>query len=472
MPGSDEITTYLVGPGAPGQKTLKTGTFRLPPPTGGDDTAMIAAVVNEAQAAGSGIVKAGPYDYKFTTVPVSANNIVIEGTGDMGDTGTSFRKTNATGYGFTFTGQNSGLRNLMIRQDPTVTVPTAGGAASFTNCFEPLVENVRIADTYNGVLFQSCLNARVQGSIWLLNTFGDFGLQINGGSGIINRLDFDCGYQIDPTGKRHGARPASTALVAGDTYTNNGLIFQVRLAGTTAAGAGPTTVPGTTVLNSRTTDVVDGTATVRFVGRVNTWLDFAAGGGWTLQSAALLNGGTAIKSTSDSSNWLFVGHVEIDHPYNDGVELVRGSGFYFGSRSWVSSSLQGNGVRVRSTYKGETSLGGGRIFGNALNGIDMEAGARIVNIHDMQIGCNGTLTANTYAGILVRDGSTRFNIHDNMVGDTHTVISNTQQYGISLLGATSDKFKVKGNYVGGNVSGGVNSGYTPGASRIVAENWT
>ncbi len=394
---------------------------------GGDDTTGLQAAIDAAELTG-GIVRLEPKSYRYTALNITANNVVIEGMGDMGDTGTVLVKTSTTGDGVTVTAQNSGLRNLMMTQLSSGAPATADYAIKFDDCFAPILENVRIQDMYNGVRIEGSYETRIQGTLWLRGLFGTVGLDVDGNSGYAQRVIADNPYQQATEGKSHAARQTSHAYVVGDTYTNNSLIFQVTGAGTSSGGGGPTTVPGTTVANARTTDVTDGTATVRFVGRLMTWIHGGSSvAGFTVLTCALLNGHRAFRQ--DGGNWWFFGHAEFDHQWTNAISLATGSGFHTTANFWLSSVFTSYGISIDATYGGDIQIPGGIIFGTADSGILLQPGPVDVVFSGITFDTIGGLSA-LLCGVAGSSGPKHFKFVNNRVKDSPR--------GVTFLGSPTD----------------------------------
>jgi len=422
-----------------------------------DDTAAIAAAITAASASG-GVVKFAAKEYCYTALTISSNNVVLEGTGDMGDTGTVLSKTSTTGDGITITSQNSGVRNLMLRQKSAGAPATAGYAIKYNGCFCGFYENLRIADMYDGVRVTGCFEFRGQGTLWLRGMFGTVGLDVDGISGFAQRVIADNPYQAATEGKSHAARQTSHAYVVGDTYTNNGIIFQVTGAGTSSSGGGPTTVPGTTVANATTTNVTDGTATVRFIGRTIDWIKCGSSvGGFTVQTCAVLNGYRAFRQTG--GNWFFFNHLEFDHQWKDAVSLEGGSGFR-ATNVWISSVFTGEGITVGAGYSGDMHVIGGRLFGGAGKAILLQPGPVNCHFSNLNIG--------TWAGTF---GFCTGDVAG--VGPKHWSLTNSRlegcSYGIAILAADTDYFVVTGNDVQGNSTQGIVDGSTA-KNKVIRDN--
>ncbi len=392
-----------------------------------DDTAAIQAAIDDAEQSG-GVVWFPPLEFCFTSLTVTANGVVLTGAGDMADTGAVLVKTTTTGDGVTVTAQNSGLRNLMIRNLSSGAAPTSGYAAKFDDCFAAILENVRIVDSYNGVRVEGSYEMRIQGTLWLRGLFGTVGLDVDGNSGFAQRVIADNPYYTGTEGKQHRARVAGAPIVAGDTYTNSGLIFQCTGAGTLDAGAGPAVVPGTTVANSRTTDVTDGTATVRFVGRLINWI---RGGstvaGFTVQTCAVLNGYRAFRQ--EGGNWWFFGHAEFDHQWSNAVSLATGSGFRTTSNFWLSSVFTSYGISIDATYSGDIDIPGGRIFGTADSGIILQPGPVEVRFDGITFDTCAGLSA-LLCGVTGSTGPRHFKFTNNLVKNCDR--------GVTFLGSPTD----------------------------------
>jgi hypothetical protein len=332
------------------------------------------------------------------------------------------------------------IRNLCIRGLSSAAPHSSGVALLLTGSFAPKVENVHVTEMYDGVKVDGCYEASFEGRLWLRNLFGVKGLEVVGNSGVAERIIADNPYQQGTDSKVHRARVAGAAIVAGDTFTNNGLIFQCTANGNLDAGGGPTTVPGTTIANARTTNVTDGTATVRFIGRLIDWIYGGASvAGFTVQSCALLHGSKGFRQ--DGGNWWHFNHFEIDHPWTHGMHLSNGTGLRASGQSWMSSIFTGDGVLVDTGYDGDMHMAGARIFGAAGRGVLLQPGPVDCYFERLTIDTCGGL-AGFLAGAAAGAGPKHFAIRNSRVKNCN--------FGIAALSSDADYFHVTGNDCEGN----------------------
>jgi hypothetical protein len=358
-----------------------------------DDTVAIQAAIDACKAAGGGVVKLRAAPYLVSALSVSgAEGVVIEGTGDIGNVDTTTRgsillKSGTTGFALTFsTCQSSGARSLIVQQLESGATPTAGGGITFESCIFCFTDNIRCSETYDGLVLNSVLEFRGQGYTCFRDLFGVACLQLKGasGSGYFVRVASDVHKQSEDTlpGQTHGPRQAATAYTLGSTFTNSGLMFQCTVAGTTGAGGGPTTMPGTTVANARSTNVTDGTATFRFVRRLLKGIEMQTGGGWTVMSCAMLNCDVGIEQSG--GNWFFVQHAEIDHAYLHAISLTGGTGFR-ATHFWGGSTYD-NGIEIGAGYTGPASIISSRVSGCiTTSGIVIRGGPQRISLIDVEI---------------------------------------------------------------------------------------
>ncbi len=193
-----------------------------------------------------------------------------------------------------------------------------------------------------------------------------------------------------------------------------------------------------------------------------------------IDKSALINGAFGFRMR-DSANtgdsypiWAFCWDVETDHPIVAGAALTGGEGF-FSNGSWYGSTLNGNGVLIDSTYRGEVFVGGGtRIYGNAQHGILLQAGPSEVVISGCFLGANSTSAIGTFHGIAVADSASGFIISNNVIGPNAQNVSGYQGRGIAIGNGCSG-FNVFGNDLRGNVNAeGLVIGTSPSAYNAFA----
>jgi hypothetical protein len=237
----------------------------------------------------------------------------------------------------------------------------------------------------------------------------------------------------------------------------NNWVWQVTASGTSggSAPAAPTTT------NWYYTPVANGSAYVQAVCSTNlTWILMDSyANSLTGVGVVLINGCTGFKMV-DSANtgssypsWAFFYDLETDHCFYSGASLEAGLGFHTDG-SYIGSSLTGNGVNLTSAWKGEVTIQGTRIFGNAQHGILLDAG--VTSKFGDNIVCeNSIASSGSYNGITVGSNISNFTITNNSVGLTPPSTSNTQSYGIYVNSGSSDYYIIQGN-LGQGTTGNIN----------------
>jgi hypothetical protein len=392
---------------------------------------------------------------------------VIEGVGSFTG-GTTLRFNNATGDCITFsTSGHQAIRHCYISANIR---RTSGFAIKFTgNCFQPMIEDVRIDYHYNGVWVNACADALIR-TLRCRYMLGTVGVQIKGtdASNGVYGCSLD-GYNCDnpyPTGA-YGAVVAwatSTAYTANQITSVNSNIYQCTTSGTSAgAGSGPSGIPGTGTDDAFSTTITDGTAVWKFVCSSSlTWLlqDSYAYSCSLNGEAALINGAygfrmtDAVASGTSYPMWFNSDNLEIDHPFYLCVDLSGGEGFY-GSQGWWGSCLTGSGVVAQTTYRGEVSIDGGtRIHGNAENGLLWQAGPVGLNVANSFFALNSQESSGTYHQINLAASSTDVTITGNTLGLSP---QGTGQAGYGVYGGAGvARVTITGNNLTGNVTGGTN----------------
>lgn len=134
-----------------------------------------------------------------------------------------------------------------------------------------------------------------------------------------------------------------------------------------------------------------------------------------------------------------------------------------------NESVAGRGITGFGTVTGGLTMTGGRVWKNALDGIQLppKDGAG-VTLQGVKVNGNGVKAANTYAGILVPAGLKGAVIQGCFAG-TDAGGGGTQKYGINIVGGADD-FAVTGNILRGNGTAGLFNGAGTGPSKIVANN--
>lgn len=443
---------------------------------GANTTAMNAAIAAANSAKCPIVLPAGTLQLNALNA-LQGNSVVLEGRGLFGGTTLSFN--NSTGDCITLSQMgHMGLRNVHI----TAAVRRTSGYAIATanSPFKPTVESVRIDYHWNGINVASGSNIKLD-KIAMRYMHGDLGVNVRGANAatgvyglVIAQLDCDNPYPVFYGPVRTWA--ASTAYTAGEIISVNGRIYQCSTGGTSASsGTGPNAVPGAGPIDAFNSTVTDGTAQWRFVCRTGlTWVvQDSFSYSCSVSDSTLINGGYGyiMRDTSNTGTsfpmWFNSIGMEVDHPFDNCVALLRGEGFY-ASQAWWGSSLQARGILIDSTYRGEVSVGeGSRIVGNWLDGVLVQAGPTQVVIANNFIGLNSQASLGTHHGIALAASVTDITITGNHIGRTPQG-NGRQGLGISI-GAGGARRIVTGNNLTGNHTGGTDD-TTNSGSVIFANN--
>ena len=269
---------------------------------------------------------------------------------------------------------------------------------------------------------------------------------------IVNDLIADNPYKHATRNNGMKTYAASTAFAEGDIIQGQGgKIYQVHTAGTTGTGG---------VAPYGLGDTVDGTVRWRFISGPISWILLDSYGySLVIDKAACINGFNGFKmqdnitpGTGKYPIWAFIYDLECDHCYNASMDLQGGEGVFI-TTSWLGSVLNGNGVNVASTYRGEVCMTNCRIMGNHYHGIAVQPGPVDVKIEGCMVGQNSGAGYGLYDGIFVADGAKRIQLVNNRSGTLVGTAANTQAYGARVGNVSSAIISL--NNFENNVSGGL-----------------
>lgn len=128
-----------------------------------------------------------------------------------------------------------------------------------------------------------------------------------------------------------------------------------------------------------------------------TWLDMDSYSySVTLKSGIFMYGAkcivmedtAAVQGGASVPKWLFVPHLECDHPFETGVHLIKGQNVTIAAGSWIGSSQTGNGIATEPGWSGGLTVSGTRINGNLLSGV-LLGGGRDIKMMENEITANG-----------------------------------------------------------------------------------
>jgi hypothetical protein len=462
----------------------------------GDDTtdnnAAMNALVSYANAAGNGTVYFfTPGKFRFSgSYTFTGSAITLMGSGgSFGGPGTWFRHTATSGdfiilsggdrvtiTGFFFQPVNYNPNSAQIRITNEQDLTTVS-YCQFNYCY-----NAIVAALFNYAWVKDC---------YIFNISGFAGVYAVGSStqasnGIFltdvtcnNSYPVGLPLQNPAGGQKPGAWVAGTAYVVGRAVveTVNGYVWQCIGSGTSG-----TTFPAhpTWTLASDPFNIVltDGSVQWKLVCSNSLtwcWMDSYVDS-CTIRHCAFIAGWAGVRMTDtlgagfpNNPAWIFAFDLECDFPFNHGVELVAGSGF-FCSGSYISTSIQGRGVDIGGGFLGEVTISGCRIVANAIDGISIGSGPGQVSITGNVIGANGQRNPNTYVGIVVQNGASNFSILGNTIGMyAKNQGANQQAFPVSI-GSGCTVFSVQCNIAFGNFSGTYQNASGVSASKLVQNN--
>jgi hypothetical protein len=186
-------------------------------------------------------------------------------------------------------------------------------------------------------------------------------------------------------------------------------------------------------------------------------------------NCTILHHGTAVLAepgVGQQVSSLWIVDTYLDNTSGRGLFLHADGGTIARTRldgSWASSCGQ-QGVLALAANGGQIDglqISGLQEFGNASNGIQIEAGTKNVDISGCQI------AGNAGNGIAMASGVQNFSILDSTVGPCGIFGANTQ-WGVNLVGS-NDKYVISNNRLMGNTAGALN-GHTATSTRYAAGN--
>lgn len=181
-----------------------------------------------------------------------------------------------------------------------------------------------------------------------------------------------------------------------------------------------------------------------------------------MQDSAAAQGGASVPK------WLFVPHLECDHPVETGVHLIKGQNVTIAAGSWIGSSQTGNGIATEPGWSGGLTVSGTRVNGNLLSGIVLRGG-RDIKIVENEItangrGRNGVHTDEVIVGKDVSDVKIVNNVISREGHDNSTI----DRFCISIDPAMGGHLYVVGNSVHGCAAGSIEGAATGPHVRMSA----
>lgn len=423
-----------------------------------DTTAINNAIAAANSVPGEIFFPPGTYKVSSSLTTISGNGITVRGSGRQV---TTIAMSAATGDVMTFSGQFSGVESMTF--SPSV-FRTSGYEIVVTGGFSNKLKDLFITFGYRGINIKSTAQALIS-NINMRYFTGDVGIYFDGtvsassyGLWLENIVtDNPPVYTINSANIKTWA--TTTAYNQGDTFIANGWLWQVTTAGTTGSSA--PAAPSTT--SWCTTSVANGSAQVRALS-TNTlaWIVMDNySNSIAAKSVALINGyrGFVMQDTANTGtsypSWAFFYDLETDHCYGAGVDLQAGLGFDM-TVSYLGSTLNGNGLQVGASFKGEVNVSNSRIVANGQYGILINGGTETKIANNFV--CNNSVNAASYHGIAIAVAVSRFTIQNNTTGIIAPFTSTNQQYGVYIATGASDYYAVQGNVGYSNAVGSVTDG--------------
>jgi hypothetical protein len=446
-------------------------------------TAAINRAITNSNTTGKPLYfPAGTYNINARLQPLTRHGIRIIGDGRWNSI---ICPTHANGDVFTLTGQFQSIEDLAI-QASTYRTNGFDVVVRGSNC---ILRNIFITFAHNGILINDASEVIIEnvqfryltGSSGLLFTgtknFGSYGLRIK-------NIVADNPYPIGVFNNNlKGSFVANKQYDQGDIFVSRGWVWQVLTSGVT----GPSEPSVPTTHNWYTTNVSNGTTSIRAVSRINlTWIvmdNYA--NSMTILESALINGATGLRMqnsaglTESRPNWIFAYDLEVDHAYAAGIDLQRGYGF-FADTCWVGSTFIGNGIQADANFMGEIAINNSRIAASGQHGILMNGCPdwKIQNCFVFDNGINSSTpnmphyyTPGVFSDITVAGGSIGFTITGCSLGyQTATGVVPTWTGQGIFVGPNCDRFIISGNMSRGNRNQGIAIATPTDNRKIVSGN--
>ena len=375
-----------------------------------NDTAAIQAAIDNAEAAGGGLVFISPGLYKISTLTIDSPGVVLAGAGPSSRLSTTATTGNVISIGNVGAGYSNagGVRDLRIVSSVT---RTSGYAISVDGAEEGAIERVKFETTGGGGMVFGATGAA--SGRWFVSRCivfmqGAFNcLSIQAGN---DRYVTDCWFQGNETA---GSKAIEILNAGGDWFTNvEAVLCEIGVDLSAAAGK-----------------------TIQWSSFVNVLADQNTLYGWRLTSS----GGAIL-----------------------GIQLL---GCWASSTNDASTSARGI---LASQCSGLTIINP-RVLNNGGHGIEVGAAAAGGLLLDGGIiAGNGAAASGTLDGVIVAASSTGYRIVNGRYGQ-NAGMGNTQRYGINL-GTGNDNYIVTGNDTRANGTGGINNPSGTAATRIVTNN--
>lgn len=443
-----------------------------------NDTVAIQSGIDYLEDIGGGILNLSTdkrYKIAGSGLTIVGNAITLRGTGQLLNAST-IQWAGTTGNCVTVTGQYSGVENIYFRGNygDGGSAPTSGYAIKFTGCYHAFARQIRIDYCFNAILVDNSTETRLR-ELEFRYLFGTYGVRYYTltGSGasyrcIIENLECDNPYPAAVDASDYSAWATNKAFTVGQVTLANNAVYYCSHAGTSSgSGTGPNNKTSFSVA------ITDGSAQWLFICNSLAWIvQDSNSSSLVVEDTDCIDGmyGLVIQDTDASgSSYPYefkANDLECDHNFIIGVSLTAGNICQISNGS-IISSVTNNGVLTASNWLGGLKIVNSRIFGNAQNGIYLNAGSD-TTITGCTIAANSQQSSTTYQGVVLGATNTRSTIVGNNIGWDFAG-TGSQAYGVKILsGAT--QFTVTGNDLYGNATGGLQD-QSGGFSNSLSMTW-
>lgn len=458
-----------------------------------DCTTAFNNAISDANSSGYSIyIPPGTYKLNSALSAITKSGVIIRGDGNWN---TRLLVNFASGDVITIQGNNCGVQCLSIEG---IVFRTSGYDVIVDGGNNCTIRDIFSAYSCNFLWVKSATNTKVE-DIYIRYLSGTIGVYYSGTSTKpsyqcqIKHMVADNPYTIGVFNSNLKTWATSTAYSLGDVFKVNGWVFQVIQAGT--SGTSSPVAPSST--NWGTSEITNGTMKVRPIHNQSlTWLimdDYS--NEMVILNSALIDGSVAIRmqSTATGADIYIPGKIiptglrcinlEIDHPYDAGIDLQRGYGCHV-TMAWIGSIYIGNGFQSDASFAGEIIIENSRITACGQHGVLINGGPdfKINNnfifhnaINSLQSGLPAYFAPGTFHDIVLPESAnTRgFTIVGNSLGFQKNVgQNNLTGYGLFVNGTSGNNFIVTGNMDRGHVSGSYTFGPTLNERKISSNNAT
>jgi hypothetical protein len=199
------------------------------------------------------------------------------------------------------------------------------------------------------------------------------------------------------------------------------------------------------------------------------------GFGIYIDGASVIHGGHGLLATPTAGTavtWVYIVNSLFDTSSGTNLIQPNGSGAnVYGvvlANDWFTNNND-TGLTISQSSSGVVDgvqISNARVFDNRQNGIYLAAGRNLQIGSESQICGNGLGSSNTYDGLVVGAGASHWSFGNSTSG-TCSGFGTNQRYGVNI-GASGPYFRVVGNDLSGNATGGFAN--TSGAANGIVSN--